>query len=348
MNISNSVLLRDIEHICKSSYIDFNKFKNSTILITGATGLLGSILVKALLLKNEQDCLNIKIVLVVRSISKANALFGESDVIEYVENSVETFSYEGKVDYIIHGASPTKSKFFIEKPVETIDSIVGGTKNVLSIAKEKNVKSLIYLSSMEMYGTMEAEHVTEDQLGYIDPKKVRSSYSEGKRFAELLCYSYSQEYDVPVKIVRIAQTFGPGISKEENRVYRVFADAVIKGEDIVLKSKGTTVINYSYTTDTVIGLLFVLFNGKNGESYNLVGNKTNMTILDSAKWLAEEFTKNRSNVVIDIPKQNAGFAPDNKMVLSNEKIVSLGWKPEFSLKDGYRNLICYLKEEYSK
>ena len=348
MNISNSVLLRDIEHICKSSYIDFNKFKNSTILITGATGLLGSILVKALLLKNEQDCLNIKIVLVVRSISKANALFGESDVIEYVENSVETFSYEGKVDYIIHGASPTKSKFFIEKPVETIDSIVGGTKNVLSIAKDNNVKGMIYLSSMEMYGTMDAEHVTEEQLGYINPKKVRSSYSEGKRFAELLCYSYSQEYNVPVKIARIAQTFGPGISKEENRVYRVFADAVIKGEDIVLKSKGTTIINYSYTTDTVIGLLFLLFNGKNGDSYNLVGNKTNMTILDSAKWLAEEFTKNRSNVVIDIPKQNAGFAPDNKMVLSNEKIVALGWKPEFSLKDGYRNLISYLKEEYSK
>ena len=91
-----------------------------------------------------------------------------------------------------------------------------------------------------------------------------------------------------------------------------------------------------------------MFNGKNGDSYNLVGNKTNMTILDSAKWLAEEFTQNTSNVVIDIPKQNAGFAPDNKMVLSNEKIVALGWKPEFSLKDGYCNLISYLKEEYSK
>ena len=126
---------------------------------------------------------------------------------------------------------------------------------------------------------------------------------------------------------------------------RIFADAVINKENIVLKSKGTTIINYSYTTDTVIALLVLLLKGKNGEAYNVVGEKTNMTILESAKWLADEFGEGKTDVIIDIPKENAGFAPDNKMVLNNEKLKNIGWNSNYTLKQGYTRLINYLKEE---
>ena len=342
----NSILREDIEKIASSNLINWNELKNKKILITGATGLICSIMVRAFCLKNDKNNLNLKMYLLVRNEQDAKAIFGNKDYIEYIEMSIENFKPTNlDVDYIIHAASPTKSKFFIEKPVETLDTAVIGTKNVLDFSKMNKVKSMVYLSSMEMYGVLDAENVTEQDLGYINPLDVRSSYSEGKRICELYCYSYYKEYDIPVKIGRIAQTFGAGVSKNENRVYKVFADAILNKQNIILKSSGSTNINYSYTTDTIIAIIYLLLNGKDGEAYNVVGEKTNMTILDSAKWLAKEFGDGMTNVKIEMPKENVGFAPDNKMILSNEKLKGIGWKSEYTLKQGYERLLKYLKEE---
>ena len=319
----NSILKQDLEEIIHTSIIDWNKLQDKSILVTGATGLIGSILVKSLLLKNKQDNLNSKVFLVVRNLDEANEIFENEDSINYIVSDIK--DYEPKalnIDYIIHGASPTKSRFFIEKPVETMDISIIGTKKILEQAKICNVKSMVYLSSMEMYGVLNSNDVQEDVQGFIDPLNIRSSYSQSKRICELYSYSYYDEYNVPVKIARIAQTFGAGISSKESRVFKVFADSILKQQDIILKSEGSSSINFSYTTDTVIGILCILLNGKNGEAYNLVSNATNMTILDSAKWLAQKYGKGLVNVKIQISKKNFGFAPNNNMILNNKKIKS--------------------------
>ena len=211
----NSILEEDIKNIADSNLVNWQEFNNKSILITGATGLICSIMIKAFCKKK----LNLKMYLLVRNKENAKQMYGENENIEYIESSIENFNVEDiKVDYIIHAASPTKSKFFVEKPVETLNTAVLGTKNILEFAKNIGIKSMVYLSSMEMYGTINDENVTEEKLGYINTLNVRSSYSEGKRVCELYCYSYQKEYGVPVKIARIAQTFGAGISKNENRV----------------------------------------------------------------------------------------------------------------------------------
>lgn len=342
----NSILKQDLEEIIHTSIIDWNKLQDKSILVTGATGLIGSILVKSLLLKNKQDNLNSKMFLVVRNLDEANEIFENEDSINYIVSDIK--DYEPKalnIDYIIHGASPTKSRFFIEKPVETMDISIIGTKKILEQAKICNVKSMVYLSSMEMYGVLNSNDVQEDVQGFIDPLNIRSSYSQSKRICELYSYSYYDEYNVPVKIARIAQTFGAGISSKESRVFKVFADSILKQQDIILKSEGSSSINFSYTTDTVIGILCILLNGKNGEAYNLVSNATNMTILDSAKWLAQKYGKGLVNVKIQISKKNFGFAPNNNMILNNKKIKSIGWRPKYDLKQGYDRLLKYLEEE---
>lgn len=212
-------------------------------------GLIGSILVKSILLKNKIDNLNIKLILLVRNKEEAEKIFGKNEKIAYIVSDIINYIPQNlEIDYIIHGASPTKSKFFIEKPVETMNISILGTKNILEQAKLSKVKSMVYMSSMEMYGTLNSNNVDEQMQGFIDPLNSRSSYSQGKRTCELYSYSYFYEYGIPVKIARIAQTFGAGISKTENRVYKVFADAVLSQQDIVLKSAGTTIINFSYTT----------------------------------------------------------------------------------------------------
>lgn len=341
----NSILQEDLEEIIHSPIIDWTKLKDKSILITGATGLIGSILVKALLLKNKKENLNVKLFLLIRDLNEAKKVFKNEDNIHYIISDIKNYEPENlKLDYIIHGASPTKSKYFIEKPVETMDISIIGTKNILEQAKISNIKSMVYLSSMEMYGILNSNDVKENVQGFIDPLNVRSSYSQSKRTCELYGYSYYNEYDVPIKFARIAQTFGAGISSKENRVFKVFADAVLSQQDIILKSDGSTVINFSYTTDTVIGILCILLNGKNGEAYNLVSDKTNMTILDSAKWLTNVYGNENIGVKIEIPKENSGFAPSNKMVLNNEKIKSIGWNFKYDLKEGYDRLLKYLKE----
>lgn len=340
----NKILEQDIETICSSKLIDWNKIDNHSFFITGATGLIGSLIVKSFIWRNINKNANIKMFLLVRNKKTAIDMLGSGNNIEYLESSIENLNYNINADYIIHGASPTKSKFFTQNPVETLDISILGTKNVLEIAKNNSVKSMVYLSSMEMYGTMKDENVTEDKIGKIEILNTRSSYSEGKRIAELYCYSYFSEYNVPVKMCRIAQTFGPGISKNETRVFKYFADCIINKKDIILKSTGETIINYSYTTDTILGILCILINGKNGESYNIVGEKTNMTILESAEWLLKEF-ENKNNRIICECNQKNDFAPDNKMILSNQKIKTLGWKSKISLKEGYKRLIKYIKEE---
>lgn len=342
----NLVLRQDLEEIANSTLIDWERLNNKTIFITGATGLIGSIIVKAILLKNEIDNANIKMILLVRDIEEAQLKFGNNEKIKYIASSIEKYMPKDlNIDYIIHGASPTKSKFFIEKPVETNDIAIIGTKNILEQAKLSKVKSMVYLSSMEMYGVMDSENVTEDMQGYIDPLNERSSYSQGKRTCELYNYCYFKEYNVPTKIARIAQTFGAGISENENRVYKIFADSILDKKEIVLKSDGSTIINFSYTTDTVIGLFCILLNGNAGEAYNIVSEKTKMTILDSANWLAQTYGEGKVNVRIEIPDSNTGLAPNNKMVLSNEKLKKIGWYPKYDIKEGYNRLLMYMKEE---
>lgn len=279
--------------------------------------------------------------------------FLKIDEIPIIIHTLNIFNNTKQIEAIVIACVNTHIEY-LKKLVKDynifkVKSIIAGGRTgqesiikALEEAKLSKVKSMVYMSSMEMYGTLNSNNVDEQMQGFIDPLNSRSSYSQGKRTCELYSYSYFYEYGIPVKIARIAQTFGAGISKTENRVYKVFADAVLSQQDIVLKSAGTTIINFSYTTDTVIGILCILLNGKNGEAYNIVSDKTNMTILDSAKWLAEIYGNGK--VRIEIPKENSGYAPNNNMILNNNKLKSIGWSFKYDIKHGYDRLLKYLRE----
>lgn len=344
----NDRYLKEDLDLLRQEFTLKNQLTDSTVFITGGTGLIGSLLIRTLIALNQ----NIKVVALVRNQEKAGNIFGNLlSSIEIVKGDVNSkIIYQGNIDFIFHCASVTSSKMMVEMPVETIITSVEGTKNVLQLAKEKKVSSMVYVSSMEMYGSFNniEQTVTESDLGYIDPLNVRSNYPESKRLCENLSIAYYTEFGVPVKIARLAQTFGAGILQGENRVFAQFARSAIKGEDIVLHTQGLSEGNYCYSRDAICGLLTILLKGTNGEAYNVSNPKAHTTIAGMAALVADKIADGKIKVVFDIPESNTyGYAADTKMKLNSDKLQSLGWCPKVGLEEAYQRLIGSMKETHN-
>lgn len=334
---------QEAQRIVKENINLFEALSGKTILITGATGLLGQNLVSAVLEANRQLDSVIKLILLIRNEKKAKNLFGISPEITYIVSEIQQkVQIEEKIDYIIHAASQTSSRLFVEEPVETIMTAFMGTKNMLDLAAEKSVKDFIYLSTMEVYGNPTTEEkIAEDHGTNLDVMKARSCYPESKRMCENLCVSYMKEYGIPVKIIRLTQTFGPGVTYDDGRVFAEFARCAIEKRNIVLKTKGETKRNYLYTADAVSAIFTVLLNGKSGEAYNAANEETYCSIYEMAQMVAD--TCGNEQISVEIEEQDSveklGYAPTLKMNLDTSKLRAIGWNPGTKLEEMFKMLI---------
>lgn len=318
--------------------------ENSNILVTGATGLIGKALI-ATIHNIEPSC---HIIALVHSMEKAKRYFMEKDWLTLIEADVNnSFSVEKDIDYIIHGASVTSSKKFVEEPVTTILTSINGTRNLLELAREKKVKSFVYLSTMETYGAPETDDkIFETSACNIDSMQKRSSYPESKRLCETLCTAYCTQFDVPAKVVRLTQTIGPGIEYNDGRVFAEFARCAIENKDIILHTKGLTKRMYISTDDAAYAILDVLLKGENGLAYNAANEETYCTVFEMAKLVAEKICMN--NIAVKIIEENTdkfGYAPVLKMNLDTQRLKNLGWQAKDSLEEMYVKLIESMKRK---
>lgn len=348
----NKILREDIEDILASN-LPFELLKNKKIMITGATGFIGSLLAKTLLTCNIKFNLNLTVLATVRNVDKAKIIFKDFDNknLKFIKWDIleDKLEYKDKIDFIIHTATNTKSKEMVEYPVENLKTSILGTIQLLDFSISNSIEKFIYISSMEMYGTLNNQSglTTENQLGYIDLKNVRSCYPEGKRVCECLCNSYHQQYQLKVNCVRLAQTFGAGTSISENRIFAQFAKSVIEKKDIILHTNGNSEGNYVYSSDAIKAILLILFNGNDGETYNVANMTSHMSIRDMANLVCNKIANNEIKVKYEIPNSNIyGYAPETKLYLCSEKLMSLGWNPEINLTQAYKKYISYLKEEF--
>ncbi len=188
------------------------------------------------------------------------------------------------------------------------------------------------------------ERISEEILGKLDILNIRSSYSEGKRLAECLCKSYQEEYGVPVRIARLAQTFGPGVADTDNRIYMQFARSVIAGENIILHTVGNSYGNYCYSRDTIAAILRILLNGEIGEAYNVVNESSTMQIKEMAQLVSENIAQGKISVEFAVSEETIRkYAPSTALKLSSKKLGRLGWHPEVGLIESYQRLIAYLQ-----
>lgn len=342
------LILNDLNDICKDTKIPWECLDNSAVLVTGATGLIGCLVVKALMYAAEKKKLNIKVGAYVRNKHKAvkkfsrllatnsNLVLEEGDLSKELNLSIQ-------YDYVIHTASTTASKDFVEHPVETIATTVLGSKLLLDYCKNNQIKSCVYLSSMEVYGDLEQEEVCESDLGTLDITSVRNSYPISKRLVENLCISYFKEYEVRAKILRLTQTFGPGVDLGDNRVFAQFAKSVINSSDIVLNTTGKTKRDYLYTADAVKAILSVLLLGNSGDIYNVSNPDTYCTIYDMAK-LCAELADNKIKVVFDIDENKSRvYLGEIKRKLNINKLNNINNFSKISLKEQFVRLIEFYK-----
>lgn len=328
----------DIQEIAANEEL-FRPLKDSTILITGATGLIGSMLVKSVHAANKKYGLNIRVIGQIRNYEKARAVFGSLfESIEFVTD------YKAGCDYLIHTVSPTASKYFIEHPVETIRTSVESTIDALEAAKE-NDAVMVYLSSMEQYGVPyePGQKMDENSIGVIDHLNIRSSYSESKRLCECLCASYASEYKTDVRIARLAQTFGAGAPLSDNRMPMQFARSAAEGKDIILHTEGRSLSNFVYLTDAVKGILVILNKGTAGEAYNICNDTETKSVKEIAELVAGEVAGGTIKVKIE-NRMNMGYAPDTVMYLESRKLKNLGWYAEVGIKNAYERLVEYLRD----
>ena len=344
---TNKLYLEDIKLVADAN-LPWEKLHGKSVLISGATGLLGSFLVDVILQKNTQG-LNCTVYALGRSKAKAEERFskwwGEKCLVFLPYNVNDSFFRGdiGPVDYVLHLASNTHPMLYSTDPIGTITTNIIGLKNMLDFAIEHHATRFVFSSSNEIYGENrgDVDLFDESYCGYIDSNTLRAGYPESKRCGEALCQAYRSQKELDVVIARFTRSYGPTMLLSDTKAISQFIRKGIAREDIVLKSSGTQNYSYTYMADAIFGLLTIMLQGENGEAYNIADESSNICLKDLAWIIAHHVGK---QVVFEIPNEveSAGYSTATKALLDGSKLKKLGWKPFYSIQEGVSRTIDVL------
>ena len=336
--------LQDIKRGLAS--LDLTVLDGHSILVTGATGLIGGCLVDVLMHCSASTC---QVYASGRNEERARrrfAAYWDDSRFHFVQGDVTTpLDTNQTFDYIIHAASNASPNFFKEKPVEVIKSNIKGVENLMEYGLSHGMRRLLYVSSGEIYGERQqtdadadnTDVFTETDSGYVDCATPRACYPSSKRAAETLCVAYAAEYGADVVIARPCHTYGPYFTESDNRVYAQFIRNLLAGEDLVLKSRGEQFRSWLYVVDCAFALLTILLRGCKGEAYNVADEQSNITIRQLAELLAEAEGR---QVVFDIDETNGNTTPITRAVFSTEKLARLGWQSRTPIAEGLAHTLA--------
>lgn len=329
-----------------NSNIDWAKFKNKTILITGANGFLPAYMTKTLLMLNDNVLRDnpCKVIVLARNEKHTKNIFSEyinkkelKIIIQDVSSKINIFE---KINFIIHAASLASPKYYKISPVDVILPNIIGTKNMLELGVKNNTEGLLYFSSGEVYGELPDDTIiNENTFGHLNPTSVRACYGESKRMGENLCISYGHQYDIPVKIVRPFHTYGPGMKLDDGRVFSDFVNNIVSNENIELKSDGSFIRPFCYLADATIAFFKVLLDGKRNEAYNVANPDCSVSIKELAIILTNLFPEKK--LMVSFKKQNIDYLKSSVKgnIVNINKLKKLGYQPTTSIENGFKKTI---------
>lgn len=310
--------------------------QGKTVMISGATGMIGSFLIDVLMEKDRDDGLDCSVLALTRNPEAAEKRASDSWLghVRFLKCDVNEALPEPNhpVDYVIHAASNTHPVAYASDPIGTVTTNIIGTRNILEAAAASRAKRVIFVSSVEIYGENrgDCEAFDEKYCGYLDCNTLRAGYPEGKRAGEALCQAYFRQKGLDVVIPRLPRVYGPTMLPSDTKAVSQFLKKGVSGEDIVLKSEGRQLFSYSYVADAVSGLLFCLLLGESGAAYNVGDAGSDITLRELARLIADHAG---TKVVFELPDQleRAGYSKATKALMDGSKLKALGWRPLYDL-----------------
>lgn len=345
----NELYRDELKRAAGDKNIPWGQLERTKVLITGATGLMGSFLVDLLMYKNICNKSGITVYALGRDLEKAKRRFFHhfsEELFHFVEQDVcDSIRLEEGADYIIHGASPSHPRFFAQDPVGTMLANFSGMHQVLRYALQCNSKRVLYLSSGEVYGEPDAAEKAMDEQysGSIDCMNARACYPSSKRAAETLCVSYARQYGVDAVVARPCHVYGPSMTDDDSRAIAQFIRNALWKKDIIMKSLGTQVRSHCYVSDCVRGILTILLKGEKEKAYNIADSDSTASIWELAE-LAASVAGTR--VIMGLPdtQEKKGYSVFSRAVLAPERLEQLGWHADIALREGIERTVSILKE----
>ncbi len=347
MYIKHEIYSADIAGIANEN-LPWEKLAGKNLLLTGATGLIGTVLVDVLMKKNLDDKLNVTVFAAGRNEKIARERFADylgNKNFKFVKLDVnEPIEFDSPVDFIIHAASNTHPRLYSTDPVGTMTANILGTHNLLEFGRKKKISRVVFVSSVEIYGkVLNADDLfDESYCGYINCNTVRAGYPEAKRAGEALCQAYISQHGLDVVIARPCRIYGPTMRLDDSKAMSEFIMNGVRGEDIVLKSQGLPRFSYCYGADCASGILYCLLNGKCGEAYNVADSSKILSLREIAEYISSLANK---KVVFELPDeiQARGFSVAPAAILTNDKLRTLGWSPKDDTRSGVKKTVEILK-----
>lgn len=345
----NKIIEDDIKVILADKSIPWERFRNKSVLITGASGMLPVYMAYTILYLNRCHSYNTHLYALVRNRDRAMELFADWANDEHfsliVQDVSQPIELNAPLHYIVHAASQASPKYYSVDPVGTINANVLGTINTLNLAKEKKIEGYLYFSTGDVYGIVPPEYFpfNEEMYGYIDLLNIHSCYGESKRMGEQLCVAYNHQYNVPTHIVRIFHTYGPCMRLDDRRVFADFAGNILRRENITLKSEGSAVRPFCYVSDAVRAYFKILLDGELASAYNVANTNESLSVKQLAKELVKIYPE--KNLSVNIQKDprdivtTAMKSPVERILPDCTRIHALGWKPMVSVREGFRRTI---------
>lgn len=346
--LENALYQLDIAQVSDMN-LPWEKLNNKSILITGATGMIASVIIDILMRQNREQNRNIQIYAISRKEQRARERFevywNEPMFIWCSHDINNPLPELGNMDYILHTASNTHPRAYASDPIGTITANVQGTYQLLDYAARHNCERFLFFSSVEIYGENrnDVDKFDEQYMGYIDCNTTRAGYPESKRLGETLCNAFAAQRGQDFVIGRFSRVYGPTMSMEDSKAVAQFIKKAAAGEDILLKSEGNQLYSYTYVVDAASAALYLLLKGENQSAVNVVDRASDVRLRNLASLLAEEAG---TKVVFELPDaiERAGYSTATKALLDGIKLERLGWKAYTPIRQGLSKTVQILRQ----
>lgn len=360
MTTAQEVVQQDLDYICGNLNEEFSALSGQKLLITGGAGFLGYYLIQSVLHWNKiaSPAQPVKLTIFdnyIRGVpnwllnlaNDPNLTLVRHDITQPLPEPMDNFQY------IVHAASIASPTYYRQYPIETMDANVNGLRYLLDYCRrqqgqQKPIAGFLFFSTSEIYGDPTPENIPtpETYRGNVSCTGPRACYDESKRYGETLCVNFARQYQLPIKIARPFNNYGPGLKITDRRVLPDFARDILAGRDIVLLSDGCPTRTFCYVADAVVGYYKILVKGEPGEAYNIGVAEPEISMTELAERvvsLAQQLFDYRGQVVHQVSTDRDYLIdnPNRRCPVISKAQVGLGYNPIISLDEGLKRTLTW-------